>query len=38
VPRDAVVVRLDADGTRKVCPKASVCGSRKLFEGRYSTS
>jgi cell fate regulator YaaT (PSP1 superfamily) len=36
VPRDAVVVRLDSDGKRSVCPKASVCGSRKLFEQRYS--
>ncbi|NUT19363.1 MAG: hypothetical protein HOV77_09260 [Hamadaea sp.] len=37
VPRDSVVVRLDADGSRRVCPKASVCGSRKLFEDRYTS-
>lgn len=36
VPRDAVVVRLAADGSRTVCPKASVCGSRKAYEGRYA--
>jgi cell fate regulator YaaT (PSP1 superfamily) len=36
VPRDSVVVRLDADGSRRVCPKASVCGSRKAFEQRYT--
>jgi cell fate regulator YaaT (PSP1 superfamily) len=36
VPRDSVVVRLDADGSRRVCPKASVCGSRKAFEQRYA--
>jgi cell fate regulator YaaT (PSP1 superfamily) len=36
VPRDAVVVRLNADGTRNVCPKASVCVSRKSYEGRYA--
>jgi cell fate regulator YaaT (PSP1 superfamily) len=36
VPRDAVVVRMDSDGKRSVCPKASVCGSRKLFEQRYN--
>jgi cell fate regulator YaaT (PSP1 superfamily) len=36
VPRDAVVVRLNADGSRNVCPKASVCGSRKAYEDRYA--
>ncbi|GHJ50491.1 hypothetical protein Cs7R123_78330 [Catellatospora sp. TT07R-123] len=36
VPRDAVVVRLNADGSRNVCPKASVCGSRKSYEDRYA--
>jgi cell fate regulator YaaT (PSP1 superfamily) len=35
VPRDSVVVRLDADGSRCVCPKASVCGSRKAYEERH---
>ncbi|MDI1461948.1 regulatory iron-sulfur-containing complex subunit RicT [Catellatospora sp. KI3] len=36
VPRDSVVVRLNADGSRTVCPKASVCGSRKSYEDRYA--
>ena len=36
VPRDAVVIRLAADGSRTVCPKASVCGSRKAYEDRYA--
>lgn len=36
VPRDAVVIRLAADGSRTVCPKASVCGSRKSYEDRYA--
>ncbi len=35
VPRDAVVVRLNADGSRTACPKASVCGSRKAYEERH---
>jgi cell fate regulator YaaT (PSP1 superfamily) len=35
VPRDSVVVRLNADGSRTVCPKASVCGSRKAYEERH---
>lgn len=34
VPRDAVVVKLAADGSSHVCPKASVCASRKAFESR----
>jgi cell fate regulator YaaT (PSP1 superfamily) len=34
VPRDAVTVRLDADGTRCSCSRASVCGSRQAFESR----
>jgi cell fate regulator YaaT (PSP1 superfamily) len=34
VPRDAVTVRLDADGSRCSCSKASVCGSRKAYESR----
>jgi cell fate regulator YaaT (PSP1 superfamily) len=38
VPRDSVVVRLDADGSRCVCSKASVCGSRKAYDQRYSGS
>jgi cell fate regulator YaaT (PSP1 superfamily) len=36
VPRDAVVVRLDADGSRCSCSRASVCGSRSAYEDRYS--
>ncbi|HEY3503211.1 MAG TPA: regulatory iron-sulfur-containing complex subunit RicT [Actinocatenispora sp.] len=35
VPRDAVTVRLDADGSRCSCSRASVCGSRQAYEGRY---
>lgn len=35
VPKDSVVVRLNADGSRTVCPKASVCGSRKAYEERH---
>jgi cell fate regulator YaaT (PSP1 superfamily) len=34
VPRDAVVVRLDSDGSRCMCSRASVCGSRKAYESR----
>jgi cell fate regulator YaaT (PSP1 superfamily) len=36
VPRDAVVVRLDADGSRCSCSRASVCGSRQSYEERYA--
>jgi cell fate regulator YaaT (PSP1 superfamily) len=35
VPRDSVVVRLNGDGSRTVCPKASVCGSRKAYEEHH---
>jgi len=35
VPRDAVTVRLDADGSRCSCSRASVCGSRQAYEQRY---
>ncbi|HZN76409.1 MAG TPA: regulatory iron-sulfur-containing complex subunit RicT [Micromonosporaceae bacterium] len=35
VPRDAVVVRLDADGSRCSCSRASVCGSRQSYEERH---
>ncbi len=38
VPGDSVVVRLAADGSRQVCPKASVCGSRRAYEQRNLTS
>jgi len=34
VPRDAVTVRLDADGSRCSCSRASVCGSRKAYDSR----
>ncbi|WP_153505019.1 PSP1 domain-containing protein [Cumulibacter manganitolerans] len=34
VPEDAVVVRLDADGSRVTCPVASVCASRKAYDSR----
>jgi cell fate regulator YaaT (PSP1 superfamily) len=37
VPRDAVTVRLDADGSRCSCSKASVCGSRQAYESRPAT-
>jgi cell fate regulator YaaT (PSP1 superfamily) len=35
VPRDSVVIRMDADGTRCSCSRASVCGSRQAHEERY---
>jgi cell fate regulator YaaT (PSP1 superfamily) len=34
VPRDAVVVRMDSDGSRCSCSRASVCGPRQAYEGR----
>jgi cell fate regulator YaaT (PSP1 superfamily) len=34
VPRDAVTVRLDADGSRSMCSRADVCGSRRAYESR----
>ncbi|MFI6763336.1 stage 0 sporulation family protein [Micromonospora sp. NPDC050417] len=36
VPRDSVVVRMDADGSRTSCSRASVCGSRQAHEERYA--
>jgi len=33
-----VVIKLAADGSRQVCPKASVCGARKAFESRSADS
>jgi cell fate regulator YaaT (PSP1 superfamily) len=36
VPRDSVVVRLDADGSRCSCSRASVCGPRKAHDERYA--
>jgi cell fate regulator YaaT (PSP1 superfamily) len=38
VPRDAVVVRMDADGSRCSCSRASVCGSRQQYAERYETT
>ncbi|MET7861793.1 PSP1 domain-containing protein [Micromonospora taraxaci] len=38
VPRDAVTVRLDADGSRSMCSRASVCGSRQAHEERHPES
>lgn len=35
VPRDSVTVRLDSDGSRCSCSRASVCGSRQAYEQRY---
>jgi cell fate regulator YaaT (PSP1 superfamily) len=35
VPRDSVVVRMDADGSRCNCSRASVCGSRQAHDKRY---
>jgi len=35
VPRDSVAVRLDADGSRCSCSRASVCGPRKAHDERY---
>ena len=34
VPRDQVVVRLDAGGGRSVCERASVCPSRAAYDSR----
>src|SRR5438552_409606 len=35
VPRDAVVVRMDADGSRCTCSRASVCGPRQAYEAAH---
>ncbi|AXO32779.1 stage 0 sporulation family protein [Micromonospora chalcea] len=35
VPRDAVTVRLDADGSRSMCSRASVCGPRQAHDQHY---
>jgi cell fate regulator YaaT (PSP1 superfamily) len=32
VPTESLVIRMQADGKPVVCPKASVCGSRKSYE------
>ena len=36
VPKDAVVVRMDADGSRCSCSRASACGPRQAHEERYT--
>ena len=36
VPRDAVIVRMDADGSRCACSRASVCGPRRSHDERYT--
>lgn len=36
VPADSVVLRLNADGSHQVCPRASVCGARKAYESRHT--
>jgi cell fate regulator YaaT (PSP1 superfamily) len=36
VPTDSVVLRLNADGSHQVCPRASVCGARKAYESRHT--
>jgi cell fate regulator YaaT (PSP1 superfamily) len=36
VPRDSVIVRMDADGSRCSCSRASVCGSRAAYEERHA--
>jgi cell fate regulator YaaT (PSP1 superfamily) len=36
VPRDSVVVRRDADGSRCSCSRASVCGPRQAHDERYT--
>jgi cell fate regulator YaaT (PSP1 superfamily) len=38
VPRDAVVVRMDADGSRCNCSRASVCGPRKAHDAQYNAT
>jgi cell fate regulator YaaT (PSP1 superfamily) len=35
VPRESVVLRMNADGSRKTCAMASVCGSRKAHDEFY---
>jgi cell fate regulator YaaT (PSP1 superfamily) len=36
VPKDAITVRMDADGSRCSCSRASVCGPRKSHDERYA--
>jgi cell fate regulator YaaT (PSP1 superfamily) len=35
VPADQIVVKLEEDGRRTTCPKASVCGSRHAYEAMH---
>lgn len=35
VPADAVVLRMNADGSHQVCPRASVCSARRAYESRH---
>ena len=37
VPADSLTVRLDADGSRCSCSRASVCGSRKAYDERHGS-
>jgi cell fate regulator YaaT (PSP1 superfamily) len=37
VPKDEVVVRLDADGSRCSCSRASVCGPRQAHDAEYNS-
>lgn len=34
VPTDSLVIRLNADGSHQVCPRASVCDARKAYDSR----
>jgi cell fate regulator YaaT (PSP1 superfamily) len=34
VPAESLVIRLHADGSHQICPKASVCGARQAYESR----
>ena len=34
VPGESVVIRLASDGSKQVCPKASVCSARKAYDSR----
>ncbi|GIE89406.1 hypothetical protein Are01nite_58860 [Actinoplanes regularis] len=36
VPKDEVVVRLDTDGSRCSCSRASVCGPRQAHDAQYN--
>ena len=38
VPKDSVVVRLDADGSRCSCSRASVCAPRQAHDTHYNPS